>query len=25
MIHEAAYQRGADYEKLLPAHAVRVS
>jgi uncharacterized protein (DUF2235 family) len=25
MIHEAAYQRGADYQKLLPANAVRVS
>ena len=25
MIHDAAYQRGADYQKLLPAHAVRVS
>jgi uncharacterized protein (DUF2235 family) len=25
MIHHAAYQRGADYQKLLPAHAVRVS
>jgi uncharacterized protein (DUF2235 family) len=25
MIHDAAYQRGADYEKLLPANAVRVS
>ena len=25
MIHDAAYQRGADYQKLLPANAVRVS
>ncbi len=25
MIHDAAYQRGADYQKLLPAHAIRVS
>jgi uncharacterized protein (DUF2235 family) len=25
MIHDAAYQRGADYQKLLPATAVRVS
>jgi uncharacterized protein (DUF2235 family) len=25
LIHDAAYQRGADYEKLLPTHAIRVS
>src|SRR5499427_51663 len=25
MIHDAAYQRGADYQKLLPTHAVRLS